>query len=103
MSTPCNNKHPLNQSGVSQDKRVLEALLPGYALVDERAYPDLILFASRYAGVLNYYNHKNRIEGSWEPFMLMDVSVTLARLIRLDVRRYSTYADRKSTRLNSSH
>src|SRR3546814_700236 len=32
------------------------------------------------------------IEGCWEPFMLMDVSVTLARLIRLDVRRYSTYA-----------
>ena len=92
MSTHCNTIHPLNRAGVNQYQRVLAALLPDFARVDEREYPDLLLFAKNYASFLNYYNKDNTAEGDWKPFMLMDVSVTLAELSRLDIQEYISYS-----------
>lgn len=85
MSTDCNHKNPIQRSGVNQYERVLQALLPTHVKADERDYADLILFAKNYAAQLTYYNTDNVSDGSWQPMMSMDVSVTLASLIKLDV------------------
>lgn len=102
MSTPCKNTRSSIRPGVSQSQRVLDAVLPGFVSVDEREYPDLVLFASRYAAFLNYYNRNNTVEGDWKPFMLMDVSVTLATLTRLDIQEYLTYAKDIYDRIEAS-
>ncbi|MEO7767668.1 MAG: hypothetical protein ABIS01_09590, partial [Ferruginibacter sp.] len=52
---------------------------------------DLLLFSNRYAVHLNYYNERYIIDGTWEPLMMMDVSVTLATLAKIDVKRLNDY------------
>jgi hypothetical protein len=93
MSSDCNHRNPLQRSGVNQYQRVLAALLPNFVRVDERDYADLILFAKRYAAHLKYFNNNNTEAGNWQPFMTMDVSVTLAALIKLDIQEYYTYTN----------
>jgi len=87
----CTDRNPLNREGTSQLNRVLAALEVHYADVDERNSADLILFAKRYAAYLNYYNESNTPDGTWQPLMMMDVSVTLATLAKINVKRISDY------------
>jgi hypothetical protein len=85
MRSDCNHKNPLQRSGVNQYKRVLQALLPAHARLDERDYADLILFAKNYASQIKYFNSVNAEDGDWQALMSMDVSVTLASFVKLDV------------------
>src|SRR5215471_12064899 len=101
MAGNCNYRNPYLHSGTSSANRVLQALLPAYAQVDERSMPDLILFAREYARYLNYYNDasvtvSNELpppSGDWTVLMKMDVSVTLASLAKLDTDNFFTYFD----------
>lgn len=86
MNSDCNNRNPLQRSGVNQYQRVLAALMPNHVQVDERDYADLILFAKNYAKQLKYFNVNNVHDGDWSVFMSMDVSVTLASLMKLNVK-----------------
>lgn len=88
---PCNDKNPLIRDGCSRTNRVLAALSTGYAKVDEREQADLILFAGRYAEYLNYFNSSNAIDGDWRELMKMDVSVVLATLSGIQLRKISDY------------
>lgn len=92
MNSDCNKINPLQRSGANQYERVLQALLPSYARVDERDYADLILFAKKYAQQLNYFNSSNTVDGNWDAFMSMDVSVTLAYIMKLKVKSYFGYS-----------
>jgi len=83
MATKCTDKYLLNRSGSSQWNRVLKALQPSYAKIDERDEADLILFAKKYAAYLNYYNESEALDGDWQVFMKMDVSVTLATIAKM--------------------
>jgi hypothetical protein len=87
----CISINPLQRSGTSQYKRVLQALLPAYAQVDERDYADLILFAKQYASYLTYFDAANKANGDWLPLMKMDVSVSLATIARQDAAAWFTY------------
>lgn len=88
---PCTDRNPLTREGTSQLNRVLAALDVHFADVDERNTSDLILFAKRYAAYLNYYDKTNAADGDWQPLMKMDVSVTLATLANINVKRISDY------------
>jgi hypothetical protein len=88
---PCDGKNPLVREGTSLMNRVLAALSTDFAKVDERDAPDLLLFAKRYAGYLNFYDASNAINGTWEDLMKMDVSVVLATLNKIDVTEISDY------------
>ena len=92
MSNDCNHKNPLKRSGVNQYQRVLEALLPDFVKVDERDDADLILFAKNYASHLKYTKNDNSFDGDWKSFMSMDIAVTLASLIKLDIEELYTYS-----------
>ena len=87
----CENKNPLVREGTSILTRVLSALSPGYAKVDERTEADIILFAKRYASYLNYFDSSNVRTGDWEPLMKMDVSVALAELLKIDINKIYDY------------
>lgn len=84
MSSDCNNRNPLQRSGVNQYQRVLNALLPNHVQVDERDYGDLILFAKEYAKQLKYFDATNVPAGDWSALMTLDISVTLASLVKLN-------------------
>lgn len=87
----CGEKNNLIREGTSHLDRVLAALSTGYAKVDEREPADIILFATRYAAYLNYYDASDTVAGNWEPLMKMDISVTLATLMKTDTRAVSDY------------
>jgi hypothetical protein len=90
----CTDKNPLTREGTSLLNRVLAALSPGYAKVDEREAADMILFAKRYAAELNFYKEDNTVDGDWQALMSSDVSVPLATLTRLNVQEISDYKKR---------
>ncbi|MDQ6763564.1 MAG: hypothetical protein M3015_13170 [Bacteroidota bacterium] len=87
----CTDKNPLTREGTSQLNRVLAALDVHYADADERTTSDLILFAKRYAEYLNFYNVENAPEGTWQPLMMMDISVTLATISNINIQQISDY------------
>ncbi|HEX5172262.1 MAG TPA: baseplate J/gp47 family protein [Cyclobacteriaceae bacterium] len=65
--------------------------MPSHVQVDERDHADLILFAKNYAKQLKYFNSSNVADGDWQVFMSMDVSVTLASLVKLDAESCYAY------------
>lgn len=91
MPENCNNKNPLPRSGTSQYQRVLDALLPEFARIDDRDDADLILFAKKYAGYLNYYSTANLADGDWTVFMKLDISVVLATIVKQKPANYFSY------------
>lgn len=94
MASNCIDINAINRSGSSREQRVLKALLPAFARLDERSHADLILFAKRYAKLLNYYNEDNAEAGNWQAIMSMDISVTLAGLAKIDVTGYAAHQKR---------
>ena len=90
----CTDKNPLTREGTSLLNRVLAALSTDYAKVDERELADIILFAKRYAAMLNFYQEDNTISGDWQSLMSSDISVPLAVLTRIDVKGISDYKKR---------
>ncbi|HEY2348328.1 MAG TPA: hypothetical protein VGH64_04905 [Puia sp.] len=87
----CGEKNELVREGTSVLTRVLAALSTGYAQVDERDMPEILLFAKRYAACLNYYDDTNTATGDWQQLMQMDISVTIATLIKTDMPALSNY------------
>jgi len=87
----CHEKNPLVREGTSLVNRVLPALSPGFAKVDERDMIDLSLFAKRYAAFLKYFDSTNTEKGNWQPLIEFDVSVILASLARVDASLILNY------------
>ncbi|MBL7740225.1 MAG: hypothetical protein JNK14_13495 [Chitinophagaceae bacterium] len=87
----CGDKNSLVREGASRLNRALAALSSGYARADERDTADLLLFAKEYAALLNYYPPDQEPPLNWQPLMKMDVSVTLAALMKTDTRNILLY------------
>jgi hypothetical protein len=86
-------------NGTSQDGRPLKALDFEYVKIDERSFEDLLVFASGFSRLINYYNLSNKIEGDWSDF-LNDETVILASMIdsdpgkiEIDFKKYLYKAD----------
>src|SRR5665648_3734 len=89
MANCSEHKNPLINNGTSQIQRVLPGMDKNqYALVDEKEYADLILFANNFAVFINYYNNSNISSGSWKPFFSSDVSAQLGTIALQDIARY---------------
>lgn len=72
--------------GVSQNSRPNKALDPDYAKLDSRKTSDLLAYASELSKYINYYNFDNKVDGTWEPFFLSDISVIISLIISTDIR-----------------
>ncbi|HSZ24427.1 MAG TPA: hypothetical protein VK766_01850, partial [Cytophagaceae bacterium] len=73
-------------NGTSQDGRFLKALDFEYVKIDERSFEDLLVFASGFSRLINYYNLSNKAEGDWSDF-LNDETVILASMMDADPGR----------------
>lgn len=96
-------KNPLVRNGTSQRDRLIKALVPDQAPIDDRSVEEIINFLFRYGQQVNYYNLDNEQEGDWQCFFEFDRSIALAVIIALDAeliqRNYGNleqklYADR---------
>jgi hypothetical protein len=74
-----------NYRGTSRSERLQQALLPDYVKVDERSLSALISFASRFAGLLPFYNNENEIVKNWAPFFDKDISVFLSQISTFNI------------------
>ncbi len=78
----------LVREGTSQDQRLLSALDPAFAPVDEHGVAHRIVFAQAYSDLLNFFNLDDVASGSWKPFFGTDLSVQLAVAAIQDVDLY---------------
>lgn len=62
------NKNQLQRDGISQGKRLLEALKSGYVSVDERKICDLKDFAEKYASLIRYHGIDKELNKNWASF-----------------------------------
>ncbi|GAB2835139.1 hypothetical protein [Ferruginibacter profundus] len=77
-------KNPLQRDGTSQKERLLKALLPENAKIDDRKIEDILTFATEYSKLINYYNADNTIQGDWSCFYENDPCIQLALLATID-------------------
>ncbi|MBO2011558.1 baseplate J/gp47 family protein [Hymenobacter negativus] len=85
------NTDPLKlvREGTSQPQRVLSALAPASAPLNERTPAHSMVFAQAYARYLNYDDGSGALPlGTWEKFFAEDVSVQLAVAAVQDVEQY---------------
>lgn len=73
--------------GTSQNLRSLKALLPEYVQFDDRRLSDLLAFSYDLSKFVSFYNLHNKKEGNWENFFSSDISIILASIISLDLKR----------------
>ncbi len=75
----CNdNKNPLQRSGISQPQRLLPGLDPSSAPLVDKDPLDWMVWGSRLAQNLRYYDNTNNANGSMEPFFGADIAARLA-------------------------
>ena len=72
--------NPLERDGTSQRQRALPALAPEFAKVDERGTREVLLYLTRFAELLRYYDETNAAVGDWRPFLDADASVLVAAI-----------------------
>lgn len=68
MKEKCDHKNPLQRGGLNRAERMINALDPTFARLDDRSVEDMLQYAFRLAGQLNYFNNENDVEGNWETF-----------------------------------
>lgn len=73
----------LTSAGTTQSGRKFAALDFEYVKIDERKFEDLLVFASGFSRLVNFYNLENKVEGDWSEF-LSDETVILATIIDAD-------------------
>ncbi len=91
MPLDCNEKlnpYRLKRDGVHQGQRLLPALDPSFAKVDEREPAHWMVFASRYAQYLHFFENTDTQAGNWEPFFQNDPALYMATAAIQDVDAY---------------
>ena len=83
-------KNPLQRDGTSQKERLLKALLPQNAKIDDRKTEDILSFATEYSKLINYFNTENKPEGVWSCFYENDPCILLALLATIDTDSIET-------------
>ena len=78
MSTRCEPLNPLQREGTAQRNRLLDALRPENAKIDERGLADWLLYAREYAKLVRFYNAENREDGDWSAFFIKDITTLVA-------------------------
>jgi len=81
------NTNILHWNGVSQDERVLKALLPDSVQVDERSISDILAFAAKFAEIVQYYNLENTKDGNWRKFFERDETIFLSTIVSTDLHK----------------
>jgi hypothetical protein len=84
------NPYRLKRDGVNQSQRLVAALNPDSVKVDEREIAHWMVFASRYAPYLSYFDKNNLLAGDWMAFFTGNPAAYLATAAVQDVEFYKT-------------
>ncbi len=80
----------INQNGILNS--IHDSLRPGSALIDGRTEQDWLRFLSDFAGLLNFYDQDNTVNGNWAPFLLKDPVFLMAAISGTEfVKLHSVY------------
>lgn len=80
----------INQNGILNS--IHDSLIPGSALIDGRTEQDWLRFLSEFAGLLNFYDQDNTLNGNWAPFLLKDPVFLMAAISGTDFAKlHSVY------------
>ncbi|PCI93946.1 MAG: hypothetical protein COB15_15420, partial [Flavobacteriales bacterium] len=60
------------------------ALNPGLDLIDGRKEIDRLKFLTEYASLINFYDQENKVNGTWNPFLLKDPVFLLATIAKVN-------------------
>lgn len=63
---------------------LLSALDPATAPLDGKSARDRLAFVAQFARLVQFYTINNRVEGTWQPFMLKDAAILLATIAATD-------------------
>ena len=77
--------NPLQRDGVNQQQRLIQALQPNYAKIDDRDLADCLMYIRKYAELLRFYNPDNRENGDWVNFIEKDITTLVAIIWKEDV------------------
>ncbi|MFT3681152.1 MAG: hypothetical protein QM791_12820 [Ferruginibacter sp.] len=94
-------KNPLQRDGTSQQERLLKALLPENAKIDDRKIEEILSFAVEYSRLINYYNLNNEVQGNWACFYKEDPCVLLALLAGTDTDSIETAYKKLEEKINN--
>lgn len=64
------------------------ALFSDTSLIDGRTEIDRLAFLSNFAEVINFYDHENKVNGNWRPFLLKDPAILLAHIAKTRISDY---------------
>ena len=78
MANICEPLNPLQREGSAQRSRLLDALRPENAKVDDREIKDWLLYARKYADLVRFYDLSNTADGDWSEFFDKDISILVA-------------------------
>lgn len=67
-------------NATSQYDRWLKALDPNYAQVDDLSLTELMNFAVKFAGLINFYDVNDSVDGDWVDFFQSDAMMLLANI-----------------------
>lgn len=57
-----------------------KALVPSSCLIDSRSEIDRLSFLTKFASLINFYDHTNKVCGDWSPFLLKDPLFLIAAI-----------------------
>lgn len=64
------------------------ALFSDTSLIDGRTEIDRLAFLSNFAEVINFYDHENKVNGNWRPFLLKEPAILLAHIAKTRINDY---------------
>lgn len=79
--------------GTSQSQRQMAALQPGHFNVFEMCLESLLAMGVEHAGLINYYNLDNVIDGTWKAVFTADDTLVLAHIAATDMVKIATAFD----------
>jgi len=87
-------------NGMTQDERRIKALDPGYVKIDDRKISDFLKFMSDFAGQVNFYNEKDKIDGDWQDFFKSDKNILILLITEFDLTSHLVQFEKLETRIH---
>lgn len=82
-------KNPLSRGGADQGQRLLPGLADGYVLIDEKDYGDWIVFATKFAAYIKFFDASNAENGNWKQFFEKDIAAISGTIAIQNIAAYS--------------
>jgi hypothetical protein len=82
----------INQNSVIQSYEA--ALIPSSDMVDARNEKDRLSFMVDFASLINFYDENNKVNDSWQPFLLKDPVILTASIAKTSFKKlHSLYVN----------